>query len=267
MCSSDLSTILQVQKAAKHPHCIRNTAFINAQHRRNRGGICGNRYGNGFDIFSCCNRQLERSSAALFITPSSEISPCLSLRPRRALWPKGEKTTGSVACQGSPAAKAAEALALRLRCFFRYRFVVLPAAPLWLVVPIVKALFPLASAALVAQDNDGADHHHQDQHTQKHRDNGEALLFVLVLVVFVLIIVVIGGGAGRPAGPRVRGSAAHIGGLGGFRGRLVEGGGATLLLGLGVVLLGLGAVLLAGGGVVVVPPEEPVLTSWVSLMT
>ena len=51
------STIPQMQKTAKHPHCIRNTVFINAQHRRNRGGICGNTYGNGFDIFSCCNRQ------------------------------------------------------------------------------------------------------------------------------------------------------------------------------------------------------------------
>ena len=39
------STILQTPKAAKHPHCIRNTAFAKAQHRRKRGGICGKHMG------------------------------------------------------------------------------------------------------------------------------------------------------------------------------------------------------------------------------
>ena len=73
------STIPQTHKTAKHPHCNRNTVFINAQHRRNRGGICGNTYGNGFDIFSCCNRQFEKSSVALFIIPSSEFFACLPI--------------------------------------------------------------------------------------------------------------------------------------------------------------------------------------------
>ena len=73
------STILQTPKAAKHPHCIRNTAFAKAQHRRNRGGICGKTYGNGFDIFSCCSRQFEKSSVALFIILSSEFFVCLPI--------------------------------------------------------------------------------------------------------------------------------------------------------------------------------------------
>ena len=65
------STILQTPKAAKHPHCIRNTAFAKAQHRRNRGGICGKTYGNGFDVFSCCNRQFAISSVGFLIILSS----------------------------------------------------------------------------------------------------------------------------------------------------------------------------------------------------
>ena len=73
------NTIAQTQETAKHPHCIMNTVFINAQHRRNRGGICGNTYGNGFDIFSCCSRQFEKSSVSLFIIPSSEFFVCLPI--------------------------------------------------------------------------------------------------------------------------------------------------------------------------------------------
>ena len=65
------STKLQTQEAAKHPHCIRNTAFAKAQHRRNRGGICGKTYGNGFDVFSCCNRQFAISSVGFLIILSS----------------------------------------------------------------------------------------------------------------------------------------------------------------------------------------------------
>ncbi|WP_347280640.1 hypothetical protein [uncultured Phocaeicola sp.] len=61
------STILQTPKAAKHPHCIRNTAFAKAQHRRKRSGICGKTYGNGFDVFSCCNRQFAISSIGFLI--------------------------------------------------------------------------------------------------------------------------------------------------------------------------------------------------------
>lgn len=65
------STILQTPKTAKHPHCIKNTAFAKAQHRRNRGGICGKTYGNGFDVFSCCNRQFAISSVGFLIILSS----------------------------------------------------------------------------------------------------------------------------------------------------------------------------------------------------
>ena len=65
------STILQTQEAEKHPHCIRNTAFAKAQHRRKRGGICGKTYGNGFDVFSCCNRQFAISSVGFLINLSS----------------------------------------------------------------------------------------------------------------------------------------------------------------------------------------------------
>ena len=65
------STIQSRKKTAKHPHCIMNAVFINAQHRRNRGGICGKIYGNGFEAFFCCNRQLAVSSMGLFIVLSS----------------------------------------------------------------------------------------------------------------------------------------------------------------------------------------------------
>ena len=68
------SAILPRQKAAKHPHCIRNTAFVKAQHRRNWGGICGKTYENGFDTFSCCNRLFAISSVGLFIILSSGSS-------------------------------------------------------------------------------------------------------------------------------------------------------------------------------------------------
>ena len=78
------STILQTQEAAKHPHCIRNTAFAKAQHRRNRGGICGKTYGNGFDAFSCCNRQFTISSIGLFIILSS-ANPLRAVLPSQCL--------------------------------------------------------------------------------------------------------------------------------------------------------------------------------------
>ena len=58
------------------PHSIKNSVCIKLRYRRNRGGICGKTYGTGFDIFSCCNRQFEKSSVALFIIPSSEIFAC-----------------------------------------------------------------------------------------------------------------------------------------------------------------------------------------------
>jgi hypothetical protein len=78
------STILQTQEVAKHPHCIRNTAFAKAQHRRNWGGICGKTYGNGFDVFSCCNRQFTISSVGLFIILSSAI-PLRAVLPSQCL--------------------------------------------------------------------------------------------------------------------------------------------------------------------------------------
>ena len=61
------------------PHSIKNSVCIKLRYSRNRGGICGKTYGNGFDIFSCCSRQFEKSSVSLFIIPSSEFFVCLPI--------------------------------------------------------------------------------------------------------------------------------------------------------------------------------------------